>query len=263
MRSWPAVEPSDGTGVGARVGATDGATAHDRASTGVAARSRRSRRGHRGRRPGARTRRSRRGARRSGRRRHGRRTESLGVDASANATLRSRTSPPTPETGHDRGGRASARRGRSADGDARSVPHPDGADGSPAIYLAGQSLGLQPRTAAAAIATELDAWARLGVDAWFDPRPSGSPGRASSRSRRFRLRGHGLPRRCGIVASQSTTRASARLGRPFGSSLSPLSRRSRRMDPHASLRPRIVAWQSTPFRRQPKRARSRGRISSP
>ena len=42
-------------------------------------------------------------------------------------------------------------------------------DGSPAIYLAGQSLGLQPRTAAAAIATELEAWARLGVDAWFDP----------------------------------------------------------------------------------------------
>jgi kynureninase len=41
-------------------------------------------------------------------------------------------------------------------------------DGSPAIYLAGQSLGLQPRTAAAAIATELDAWARQGVDAWFD-----------------------------------------------------------------------------------------------
>ncbi len=46
---------------------------------------------------------------------------------------------------------------------------PTGPDGSPAIYLAGQSLGLQPRTAAAAIARELDAWARLGVDAWFDP----------------------------------------------------------------------------------------------
>ena len=46
---------------------------------------------------------------------------------------------------------------------------PTAPDGSPAIYLAGQSLGLQPRTAAAAIATELDAWARQGVDAWFDP----------------------------------------------------------------------------------------------
>jgi kynureninase len=42
-------------------------------------------------------------------------------------------------------------------------------DGSPAIYLAGHSLGLQPRTARAAIDAELDAWARLGVDAWFDP----------------------------------------------------------------------------------------------
>jgi kynureninase len=42
-------------------------------------------------------------------------------------------------------------------------------DGSPAIYLAGESLGLQPRTARAAIDAELDAWARLGVDAWFDP----------------------------------------------------------------------------------------------
>jgi kynureninase len=45
---------------------------------------------------------------------------------------------------------------------------PEDADGRPAIYLAGQSLGLQPRTARAAVETELDAWARLGVDAWFD-----------------------------------------------------------------------------------------------
>jgi kynureninase len=42
-------------------------------------------------------------------------------------------------------------------------------DGSPAIYFAGQSLGLQPKAAAAAVARELDAWARHGVDAWFDP----------------------------------------------------------------------------------------------
>jgi kynureninase len=46
---------------------------------------------------------------------------------------------------------------------------PTAPDGSPAIYLAGQSLGLQPTTAAAAIATEMEAWARGGVDAWFDP----------------------------------------------------------------------------------------------
>lgn len=41
-------------------------------------------------------------------------------------------------------------------------------DGSRSIYLAGQSLGLQPTTAQDAIDTELNAWARLGVDAWFD-----------------------------------------------------------------------------------------------
>jgi kynureninase len=46
---------------------------------------------------------------------------------------------------------------------------PSAPDGSPAISLAGQSPGLQPRTAATAIATEMDAWARQGVDAWFDP----------------------------------------------------------------------------------------------
>jgi kynureninase len=46
---------------------------------------------------------------------------------------------------------------------------PVASDGTPAIYLAGQSLGLQPRTVRAAIEIELDAWARLGVDAWFAP----------------------------------------------------------------------------------------------
>ncbi len=40
-------------------------------------------------------------------------------------------------------------------------------DGSPAIYLAGQSLGLQPRSARSAVEAELDIWARLGVDGWF------------------------------------------------------------------------------------------------
>jgi kynureninase len=45
---------------------------------------------------------------------------------------------------------------------------PVGPDGTPAIYLAGQSLGLQPRTARAAVEAELDAWGRLGVDAWWD-----------------------------------------------------------------------------------------------
>jgi len=43
------------------------------------------------------------------------------------------------------------------------------ADGEAAIYLAGQSLGLQPKSARAALDVELEAWARLGVDAWFTP----------------------------------------------------------------------------------------------
>jgi kynureninase len=46
---------------------------------------------------------------------------------------------------------------------------PVGPGGAPAIYLAGQSLGLQPRTARAAIDRELAAWSGRGVDAWFDP----------------------------------------------------------------------------------------------
>ena len=39
---------------------------------------------------------------------------------------------------------------------------PSAPDGSPAIYLAGQSLGLQPRTARGAIETELEALLQLG-----------------------------------------------------------------------------------------------------
>ncbi len=46
---------------------------------------------------------------------------------------------------------------------------PTGADGRPKAYLAGQSLGAQPRAARAAVDERLDAWARLGVDGWFDP----------------------------------------------------------------------------------------------
>lgn len=41
-------------------------------------------------------------------------------------------------------------------------------DGEPKVYLAGQSLGAQPVAARAAVEAELDAWARLGVDGWFD-----------------------------------------------------------------------------------------------
>ena len=46
---------------------------------------------------------------------------------------------------------------------------PIGPAGDPAIYLAGQSLVLQPKAAQGAIEVELAAWSRLGVDAWFDP----------------------------------------------------------------------------------------------
>ena len=45
---------------------------------------------------------------------------------------------------------------------------PVAADGSAKAYLAGQSLGAQPRTARAAVEHQLDAWARLGVDGHFD-----------------------------------------------------------------------------------------------
>lgn len=45
---------------------------------------------------------------------------------------------------------------------------PDGPDGEPAIYVAGQSLGLQPRAARAAIEAELDRWAHLGIEGFFN-----------------------------------------------------------------------------------------------
>jgi kynureninase len=44
---------------------------------------------------------------------------------------------------------------------------PVGPDGSPRVYLAGQSLGAQPRAARDALETELDAWATLGVEGHF------------------------------------------------------------------------------------------------
>lgn len=46
---------------------------------------------------------------------------------------------------------------------------PIGRNGRPKAYLAGQSLGAQPVGARAAVEERLDAWARLGVDGWFDP----------------------------------------------------------------------------------------------
>jgi kynureninase len=42
-------------------------------------------------------------------------------------------------------------------------------DGEPKIYLAGMSLGLQPKGAKAAIERELEAWQQHGVDGWLAP----------------------------------------------------------------------------------------------
>ncbi len=46
---------------------------------------------------------------------------------------------------------------------------PTDARGRRTMYLAGMSLGLQPRGAREAVERELDAWARHGVDGWFVP----------------------------------------------------------------------------------------------
>ncbi len=52
-------------------------------------------------------------------------------------------------------------------------PGPDGPDGEPAIYLAGQSLGLQPRDVRPMVEAQLDRWARLGVEGHFAADPPG------------------------------------------------------------------------------------------
>lgn len=46
---------------------------------------------------------------------------------------------------------------------------PVGPDGSEVVYLAGHSLGVQPRAARDAVLAELDAWARQGVEGHFRP----------------------------------------------------------------------------------------------
>lgn len=47
---------------------------------------------------------------------------------------------------------------------------PPRADGSPSVYLCGNSLGLQPRGTREDLLAELDDWARLGVDGHFEAR---------------------------------------------------------------------------------------------
>jgi kynureninase len=46
---------------------------------------------------------------------------------------------------------------------------PKRADGEPVVYLAGNSLGLQPKGARALVEREMDDWAALGVEAHFKP----------------------------------------------------------------------------------------------
>jgi len=45
---------------------------------------------------------------------------------------------------------------------------PVGADGTPKAYLAGNSLGAQPRAARDAVLRRVEQWAALAVDGWFD-----------------------------------------------------------------------------------------------
>lgn len=52
-------------------------------------------------------------------------------------------------------------------------PGLDGANGKPAIYLAGQSLGLQSRDVRPMVEAQLDRWARLGVEGHFASDPPG------------------------------------------------------------------------------------------
>jgi kynureninase len=50
---------------------------------------------------------------------------------------------------------------------------PAGPEGEPAIYLAGQSLGLQARAVRPMVEAQLDRWARLGVEGHFATEPPG------------------------------------------------------------------------------------------
>jgi len=45
---------------------------------------------------------------------------------------------------------------------------PVNATGAPRTYLCGNSLGLQPRAAQGAIQQELERWAKLGIDGYFE-----------------------------------------------------------------------------------------------
>ena len=117
------------------------------------------------------------------------------MPAARRPSPRSATSPGSPTPSSSRGSSRPAAPTRSADGRRRCDPTdgteadarrcdaadplsayrdrfllpdgPDGPDGPPAIYLAGQSLGLQARTVRPLVEAQLDRWARLGVEGHF------------------------------------------------------------------------------------------------
>ncbi len=77
-------------------------------------------------------------------------------------------------------------------------------NGQPVMYFAGNSLGLQPKSARALIEQELDDWARLGVDAHFDGRNPWYPYHEQFREMGGRLIG-GKPGAGEVVMMNSLT----------------------------------------------------------
>ncbi len=73
----------------------------------------------------------------------------------------------------------------------------------PAVYLVGNSLGLQPRTVRDEVAGELDDWARLGVDAHFEGRHPWFSAHEWFREPASRLVG-ALPRECVVMNTLTT-----------------------------------------------------------
>ena len=122
---------------------------------------------------------------------------------------------------------------------------PVGPDGSPRIYLAGQSLGAQPRSVRAAVEAELDAWAALGVQGHFHEDATWVPFDEPLREPTARLVG-ALPDE---VSTLNTLTVNLHLllasfFRPAGRgrSSSSMRRRSRRTDTRSSRSSSITGW---------------------
>lgn len=91
---------------------------------------------------------------------------------------------------------------RRAAGAARSASPLAVADDQPAIYLTGNSLGLQPRSTRDAVVRELDDWARLGVEGHFHAQHPWYPAHEELRSPLSRLVG---AKETEVVAMNSLT----------------------------------------------------------